>query len=68
MWGAIEEHRAKLQRNDAQCQLLQHRRTDSCMFPAKAQMRLNKLFPGIQVFFDLVRENLAELRVDAADV
>ncbi len=68
MRSAIEEHRAEFQRDDAQGQLLQHRRADGRVLAAQAQLRLDQLLPGVQVFLFLAGENLAELGVDAADV
>ncbi len=66
--SAIEQHHAELQRNNAQRQLLQHRRGDGCVLAAQAELRLDQLFPCVQIFLDFARENLAELGVDAADV
>ncbi len=51
--GAIEEHRAELQRDDAQRKLLQHRRGNGHVFAAQAQLRLNLLFPGVEVVLHL---------------
>jgi hypothetical protein len=68
MQSAIEEHRAELQRDDAQRQLLQDRRADGGVLAGQAQLRLNQLLPRVQVLLDLARQNLAELGVDAADV
>ena len=41
---------------------------DGRMLAAQPELRLDQLFPRVEIFFDLARENLAELGVDAADV
>ena len=66
--AAIKEHGAELEGDEAESKLLQHRGGDGGVFTAQAELRLDQFLPGIEVFFDLAREDLAELGVDAADV
>ena len=48
--------------------MLQHGGGDGGMFAAEAEMRLDFFFPGIDVVLHLAGKDLAELRVDAADI
>ena len=66
--AAIEQNGAELERDDAERELLQNRRAESGMLAAQAQLRLDLLFPGVEIVLNFARENLAELGVDAADV
>ena len=65
---AIEEHRAELQRDDAQRELLQHRGGDRGVLAAETELRLDALLPGVEILLHFARKNLAELRVDAGHV
>jgi hypothetical protein len=65
---AVEEHGAEFESDDAERELLQDRRADGGVFAREAELGLDELFPGVEIFFDLAGEDFAELGVDAADV
>jgi hypothetical protein len=63
-----KQNRPELKRNKAQRKLHQNIRAQSRMFAAQAEMRLNPFLPRVQILLHLTAQNLAELRVDTADV
>ena len=66
--SAIEQHRANRQREHRKRKLLQHRGAQSGMLARKPDQRLDLFFPLVEIVLHLARQNLAELRIHAADV
>ncbi len=68
MRRAIEEDGAEAESDEAQGELLQNRSAEGGVLAAEAELRLDQLLPGVEIFLHLAGQNLAELGVDAADV
>src|ERR1019366_413931 len=68
MGRTVEENGAKCKRDDAEGHLLQNGCAEGGVFASQAEQWLDLLLPCIEVFLDFAGEDLAELRIDAADV
>ena len=68
MRPAIEQHRAEFQCDHAERELLQHGGRDGGMLARQPEVRLDLLFPRVEILLHLAGEDLAELGIDAADV
>ena len=58
----------KDKRNDAKRKLLQYCRRKPHMLTAQAELRLNLLFPRVEIVLNFARQNLAEFHVHTTDV